>query len=198
MHGPVRITQPAAPQPEVLPRRHKFTVAEVLQMAEHGTLPDVRCQLIDGDLIEMAPQGPEHASLVTELNHALYRAYRGREFCIRPALPLLIKDVSTLPEPDLAVVMGSGRQFRERHPRGDEAVLVIEVAVTSQQRDQGKVARYAAAGVPEYWIVDVKQRQTTRYQQPRNGAYEQSTQVGFGLSLTLPVAGESLRMSDFI
>lgn len=75
------------------------------------------------------------------------------------------------PEPDLAVVTGPPLRYRERHPSGQDIALVIEVAETSLHRDRLKGTSYAAAAVPVYWIVNLRQRRLEVYQSPRGEDY---------------------------
>ena len=53
------------------------------------------------------------------------------------------------------------------------ALLVVEVAQTSQARDRDKARDYAAADVPEYWIVDLAARDVTVHRSPMAGIDEE-------------------------
>lgn len=125
--------------------------AEYDVLVEQGVLgPDDRVQLLEGELVEMSPQKPPHAGIVERLNERLMPALVGR-FRVRVQLPLVAGEYSE-PEPDLAVVPID--EPRDRHP--ERAGLVIEVAHETLRLDLGRKARiYAAAGVPEYWVIDV-------------------------------------------
>jgi Uma2 family endonuclease len=131
---------------------------------------DERVELLEGELVVMAPQGPPHSFPTMVLDRRLSRAY-GDEVVVRVAMPLVI-DAHSLPEPDIAVVRGDAREFAQRHPRGDETVLVAEVARTSLRLDRAKSTLYARAGVPVYWLVDVTGRRIQLHEQPQpNGDY---------------------------
>lgn len=111
---------------------------------------DERLELLEGVLVPMSPQSPEHADIVQWLNNTLVRL-AGPEYDVRPQLPLTASPHSE-PEPDLAVVP-AGRT-RAAHP--GSALLVIEVARDSVRKDRLlKAGLYARAGIPEYWIVNV-------------------------------------------
>ena len=133
------------------PRR--WTRDEYYRMADSGILrPDDRVELIDGEILTMAPQKSPHATAVRLAEDALRSAF-GDGFDIRPQLPLAL-DETNEPEPDVAVVTGSPRDYTEDHP--STALLVVEVAETSLGFDRGaKKALYARFGIPEYWIVDL-------------------------------------------
>jgi len=101
----------------------------------------------------MTPQNPPHAAGVAMANEALLRAI-GSGAHVRPQLSLVLGRHSVA-EPDLAVVPGSAADYRAAHPT--TAWLVIEVADTSLKQDRiTKAAIYAAAGIPEYWIVNLR------------------------------------------
>ena len=77
----------------------------------------------------------------------------------------------SLPEPDLAVLREIKPDYDTRHPRGDELLLVIEVSDTTAAFDLSrKVALYASAGVPEYWVLDLSRRVLVVHRQPSGSA----------------------------
>jgi Uma2 family endonuclease len=154
-----------------LPRR-RFTVDEVQRMV-HGILhEDERLELLEGDLVVGSPQGPAEAAYLNELHARIAAAYQGVGH-VRNQSPLDLRP-HNLPEPDLAVVRGSARDYRERHPGGRDTLLVIEIAQTSQDLDRRKAAIYAAAGVPTYWLIDLPQSRLEAHSEPTDlGGYRQ-------------------------
>jgi Uma2 family endonuclease len=98
----------------------------------------------------------------------------------------------TLPEPDLAIVPVTPS---DRHPTG--ALLVAEMGNTSLRIDLGPKARiYATAGVPEYWVLDVRRRELVVHREPSGSRFESVGRVGVGdtltaarVALTIAVAG---------
>lgn len=150
-------------------RRHRLTVDDVERMVDSGILADdAPVELLEGELVAVNPQGPAHATGRAVLGDLLRRAYAGA--CVRDQSPLRCGEFS-LPEPDLAVVRGRAQDYATRHPRGDEALLVLEISRSSQNVDHAKAAVYAAAGVPEYWIVDLVARCITVHREPRDAEY---------------------------
>jgi len=119
------------------------------RLIEMGWFADERLELLGGVLVTMSPQKPPHAGTVAALHERLTRTLGDRAH-VRCQLPLAATDDSE-PEPDLAVVTRA--DYRTAHPT--TALLVIEVADTTLDRDRRKAALYAAAGVPDYWIVDL-------------------------------------------
>jgi Uma2 family endonuclease len=130
-----------------------ISVDHYLGLVEDGELgPDDRVELLEGVLVAMAPQNPPHAAAVAQANQALARAI-GERTHVRPQLSLVLD--RSVPEPDLAVVSGSPADYANAHPT--TALLVVEVADSSLKQDRlSKAAIYAAAGIPEYWIVNLR------------------------------------------
>src|SRR5436190_11722511 len=122
----------------------RLTVEETLRMLDAGILEeDEPVELLDGVLVEMTPQGPTHSSGTGDLADRLREAYGGRA-CVREEKPL-VASVHSLPEPDVAVVRGRQGTYAKRHPTGADALLVVELALTSRALDRRKAAIYAAA-----------------------------------------------------
>lgn len=163
-----------------------FTAAEVLSMVEAGILgEDEPFELLDGDLVEVTRQGPPHAGLVAELVNRL-SALTGPALSLRPALPLEC-GAKSLPEPDLALVTGTSAEFRRRHPRGDEAILVIEIARTSLALDRFKASIYAGASVPVYWLINLSSSRIEVHEQPLpDGQYGLVRVLGGKETVTVP------------
>ncbi|CAN5872181.1 Uma2 family endonuclease [soil metagenome] len=147
------MTAPIAELPDAF---RPMTVVEFNQLAELGAFDDdVQVELVGGVIVEMAPIGEHHARHVTRLNTLLAQQC-GQEYLISPQNPIFADDISQ-PQPDLAVLPRSEWEGADAHP--STAVLVIEVALTSRRFDLGeKARRYAMAGYPEYWVVDIDQR----------------------------------------
>ena len=134
-------------------------------MVEVGIVHEnARLELLEGDLIEMAPQSPNHASTTSWLAECLRGAF-GFATHLRLHSPVMLDDYSA-PEPDVVVVKGNALDYRDRHPLPADIVLIAEVARTSVARDTYKVGLYARAGVPEVWIVDLGAGRLRRYREP--------------------------------
>ena len=142
----------------------RWTRAEYDRMVEGGIFaPGERVELIDGEVLAMTPQGSAHATAVRLIEDALRAAF-GSGFDVRGQFPLSL-DAQSEPEPDVAVVPGSPRDYRGAHP--SSAVLVVEVSDTTLafDRDQ-KASLYARGGVAEYWILNLVDRALEAYRDP--------------------------------
>ena len=155
---------------------HLWSRSEYERMAEAGVFePGVRMELIDGEILEMAPQGTRHFTAIRLIEDAL-RAVFGDGWDIRTQGPLAIDD-SSEPEPDVAVVRGAPRDFKDAHPAS--AQLVVEVADTSLGFDRLRKGRlYARNCIPEYWIVDLAAGQLEIYRAPEGEDYADKRILG--------------------
>jgi len=145
-------------------------------LVETGALEGVPVELLDGQLVQkVSPAGAAHSGLTVRLADALYPMLR-RNMTIRMNMPFAASEDSE-PEPDLAVVPRGGL---EAHPA--RAYLIVEVCQSSAHNDRVVKPRiYAAAGVPEYWILDVRKRAVEIYTQPRLAAYAKRRVVTDGV-----------------
>jgi Uma2 family endonuclease len=152
-----------------------LTAAEVLRMVELGILSeDERVELLHGVLTAVSPKSPAHATIVTRLVRWLDPVRNAERFEVRSEQPLLVPDTTSLPEPDIAVLVPG--DYATRHPAG--ALLVVEVAVSSTRTDTTiKPPLYAAAKVPELWVLDVPMRRLLVFADPRGDAYTARTTI---------------------
>jgi len=177
--------------------RHEFTVEEVERMAEVGAFDEgPKVELLDGELVDVSPQGPEHAALHTELGDRLASAYAEAAH-VRRQCPVRAGSRS-LPEPDVAVVPGNVRDYRARHPEGHELVLAVEVSVSSQALDRKKARIYAAAGVPVYWWLDVTARTLTVHEEPSDTGYRRTSVLSAADEVVLPGTEIRWRVDDLL
>lgn len=141
-----------------------WTRAEYERLVDGGFFrPDEPIELIGGRLIVSEPQGSSHAVAVGLTSEALRAAF-GPGWVIREEKPVALDDDSE-PEPDLAVVPGTHRDYSTAHPA--RPVLVVEVAETSLAWDRGeKGSLYARARIGDYWIVNLIARVLEVYRNP--------------------------------
>lgn len=181
----------------------RWTVDDLSRMDEAGLLIGRRVMLLDGELIDMGFQGPSHAMVVALVQAALTAAF-GPGWTVRCQMPLLLGR-GTDPEPDLAVVAGGPRDWRG-HPT--TAALVVEVADSSLRIDRGrKAALYAAAGIAEYWIVDVAGGRLEVHRRPVAAAgttdthacaYGEVISLAPGETVTPLAGGSAVAVSDLL
>ncbi len=173
------------------PARHRLTVDEYHQMAEAGIFgEDNRIELIDGDLIDMAPIGRAHAGIVNALAEALVEAC-ARRAIVSTQNPIRLDQVSE-PQPDLAVLRRRADFYIDGEPAVPaDVLLVVEVADSSLKFDREvKLPLYARAGIPEFWIVDVKRRVVEVHRKPDGHGYAEVATHATGSQVVLARAPE--------
>jgi Uma2 family endonuclease len=146
-------------------------------------------------MLEQGPMNPPHAITLGLVEGAVQAAF-GAGWWLRHQSPLVLgKD--TDPEPDLAVVPGRPRDY-SGHPT--TATLVVEVADTSLQFDTNdKRLLYAAAGIPEYWVVDINGRRLLIYRDPQGGDYATRLTLGSADSvIPLAAPAATVRVADML
>jgi Uma2 family endonuclease len=149
---------PAGTAPE------RYTVERYFALVDEGVLgPDDPVELLEGVVVAMAPSNPPHASATTRVGDALRAVIRKRAV-VREEKCLILGSYS-VPEPDVALVPGTYETYDHAHPRS--ALLVVEVADSSLPQDRiTKAAMYAAAAVPEYWIINLRDDRVEVFRSP--------------------------------
>jgi Uma2 family endonuclease len=145
-----------------VPPLRRWTRSEYERVADMGMFKGQRVELVEGEIRVMAAQKNAHVVAVSLTEDALRGAF-GPGSWVRVQAPLNLSAVSA-PEPDLAVVPGPARSYTT-HPQG--ALLVVEVGDATLVYDQRKKSgMYAAAGVTDYWIVDLVNRRLEIHREP--------------------------------
>ena len=166
-----------APVASVPPAAKLWTVDEFHRLGELGLFEGRRAMLIHGEILEEGPMNPPHAIASTKTED-LIRELFGRTYHVRVQKPLVF-GLAIDPEPDVAVVPGRPAESTT-HP--NTAALVIEVSDSSLKYDTTeKVDLYAAANIPEYWVIDLNGRQLLVFRDP--------TANGYGTKFTVPADG---------
>jgi Uma2 family endonuclease len=168
-------------------QRYRFTVDEYHKMGKAGIFDeDDRVELIDGEIIEMSPINPPHAWCVDYLSMLLNRSLP-EDFIVRVQNPIYVDDINE-PQPDVAVLKPGDYLRREQHPGPDDMILVVEVADSTVRTDRTrKVPRYAQAGIPEVWLVNLPKKVVEVYSEPVGGKYQSIMRVGRGQTLTVKI-----------
>jgi Uma2 family endonuclease len=157
----------AAPQPPPPGGFRRFSVAEYHQMIRSGVLTDEdKVELLNGFVVLKMPRNPPHDARIQKLNR-LFLSLLPAGWDVRVQLAVTLTLTDSEPEPDVAVVRGTADDYNSTHPVPKDIGMVVEVADSSLSRDRDeKGLIYATAGVPEYWIVNLVDRQVEVYSVP--------------------------------
>jgi Uma2 family endonuclease len=149
-------------------------------MVQAGILTeDDRVELIDGDILTMAPIGPRHAACVRRLNALLMASPVKDQFVVSVQDPISLPSAASEPQPDIALLAPPLSRYTDRHAEAREVLLLIEVADTSAADDRAKkLPVYARAGISEVWLVDLPNRVIERYRSPSPEGYADVAKVG--------------------
>lgn len=175
--------------------RRRFTVDEYYRMAQAGILTqDDRVELIDGEIVEMAPLGSRPAATVARLTMLFSRL--GNRAIIRVQNPIHLGERSEL-QPDLTLPTPRPDYYASAHPGPEDVLLVVEVADTSLEYDREvKVPLYARAGISETWLVDLAGETMEVYRRPSMESYLHFQKVQRGERLS-PEAFPDLELSAY-
>lgn len=152
-----------------LPRR-TFTVDEYHRMADSGLFEKERVELVEGEVIAMAPKGSGHTACVSRLIRVFADLAR-QDALLRVQDPLRVDDRTEL-EPDATVVRFREDFYAGGHPLPRDVLLVVEVAESSLAYDRDvKMGLYARAGVREAWLVDLERPAIIVHTDPTGQGY---------------------------
>ena len=132
---------------------------------------DDRVELLNGWLVKsMAPLPPHTAITITVLLHLAKTLPDG--WHPRQENPICLDETGSQPEPDIAIVRGTAADYAAAHPTGSDLAAVIEVSDTTRRRDDVKAVLYAAAGIPQYLIIDMPSQTLVEHTRPVDGRYQ--------------------------
>jgi len=154
-------------------------------MAEVGILSeDDHVELIEGEIIKMAPIGSRHAGCVTRLNVLFNNLVVGKTALVNVQNPVRLNDFSE-PQPDISLLKLRNDFYSNSHPTPADVLLIIEVGDTSIEYDQNiKIPLYATSLIPEVWLVNLVKDTVEIYREPRDRMYREVHYVTRGDSVS--------------
>ncbi len=170
---------------------HRWTVAEYLRLVKLGLFDeDDQLELLEGWPVKKMTKNPLHDGTVDQINLVLgSRLPPG--WYIRVQNVIVTED--SAPEPDLAIVRGIPKDYRDQHPTPHDVALIVEVADTSIAKDREKRHLYARAGITTYWLVNLLDRRLEVFSSPKTGGadsdYEQQQVLGVRQKVPLKIPG---------
>ena len=157
------VVEPAVHQMSIRP----FSVEEYHWLIEHGFFhEDERVELIEGVLHQMSPKGLRHAACLSNFLRLIPALISDRAW-IRAQDPITLLAGNSEPEPDLVLAAPRASAYLDHHPYPEDVLLVVEIAHTSVEYDRRvKGPLYAAAGIVEYWLVNLREDRIEVYREP--------------------------------
>jgi Uma2 family endonuclease len=164
----------------------RFSVDEFEHMVRAGVFAsDDRLELIEGEIVEMAPIGDPHASVVDRLAAAMFRRL-GDRVIVRVQGPVAFIPLLSRPQPDLTLLRPRMDYYASGTPEAGDIFLLVEVMDTSVEYDRRRKAPlYARAGVHELWLADIPGGVVDVLRAPSADGYRESRTHRRGEMLTL-------------
>jgi|LakMenEpi03Aug12_release.lakeMendotaPanAssembly.Ray.scaffolds.fasta_scaffold147847_3 Uma2 family endonuclease len=165
---------------------HRLTLDEYHWLIERGFFqPEDRVELIEGVLVDMSPLGPQHADTVDALMEELVTKVK-RRARVRMQQAVTLPEQTTQPQPDFVIAMRT-QTYRSKHPHPADVLVIGEVSDSTLTYDRGKKLRlYAAAGIREYWIVNLIDTVLEVYRDPIGSG----SNAGYRTKLTYPASAK--------
>jgi Uma2 family endonuclease len=165
--------------PDVFDHLYQMSVDEYERLADAGFLADRRVELINGWLVRKMTTKPPHVVAVDATREAV-AGILPRGWWLRDEKPVRIPEFDE-PEPDVSVIRGSRQDYRSRHPGPGDIEFLVEVSDTSLAWDRReKLAAYARARVPTYWILNLVDRQLEVFTSVEPSGYQSQQILGPG------------------
>jgi Uma2 family endonuclease len=149
----------------------KWSVEDYHRIIEAGLLDDRPVELLNGEIIEMTPEREPHA-FYSRTSAKYLEQLLGEQVEVLQGKPITILSNNSEPQPDIAVVQPLGREYLQHHPYPENVFLLIEFSNSSLKKDlDPKAKAYAAAGIAEYWVVNLKAMKLVVMRDPVEGEY---------------------------
>jgi Uma2 family endonuclease len=152
--------------------RKLFTTDEYYRMAEVGILtPEDRVELIEGEIVRMSPIGTRHAACVIRATDMFTLRFRGRAI-VSVQNPAHLNQYNE-PQPDILLLKPRKDYYSSQHPTADDTLLLLEVSDTTLKFDiTVKIPIYAATGITEAWVADLRNDVIRVFRDPISGQYQ--------------------------
>jgi len=175
-------------------RKHLISLEEYERMIEADVFEtEARLELIRGEIVEMTPPGPAHEVMVARL-HRLFAKLVGDAGLIWPqGNSIRLPQSKSRPQPDLTILRWRDDLYADKRPYPEDVILLVEVSDSTLAFDRrGKMALYAEAAIPEYWVINIVDKSVEVYAQPTAGKYQvvRALRRGEIIPLSHPLEGD--------
>ena len=148
----------------------KWSIDDYHLMIGAGVLDDRSLELINGEIIEMSPEGVAHSYCRGTAKYL--RSILGDRAEISEAHPITLPNNDSEPEPDIAILRTPDTLYQTRHPFPEDIFWLIEIASSTLAKDLGvKRDLYAQAGIPEYWVMNLQALELIVFRDPIANKY---------------------------
>jgi Uma2 family endonuclease len=148
----------------------KWSVDDYHLMIDSGVLNNRSVELLEGEIIEMSPEGPLHRFTNDAVAEYLRELLRGQAKVFE-AHPITL--TNSEPEPDIAVVRLPNSNYLTRHPYSEDIYWIVEISNTTLEEDLDRKKRiYANASINEYWVIDLKTTEIIIFREPSGNDYK--------------------------
>ena len=166
----------------------RWTAKDYHHMIETGVLAGRQVELIDGKIVDMAPELPIHRATYRRGVQYLESLLKARAVIFSAAPISLPTDGE--PQPDISIVKPPESKYNKRHPSPSDVYWLIEVSNSTLTYDLGeKATAYARDGIPDYWVIDIKHKQVWVHRAPQKEGYASVKQVSSGTVAPLEMPG---------
>ena len=149
----------------------KWTLQDYHRMIAAGILSDRQVELLNGEIVEMVPEGTPHAYFSDEGADYLQELL-GNRAKIREGKPITLPKTNSEPVPDIAIVQPLGSTYLEHHPYPENIFWLIEFSDATLSKDlEIKSKTYAKAGIQEYWVINLREMSLIVFREPENNEY---------------------------
>ncbi|MBF2077199.1 MAG: Uma2 family endonuclease [Synechococcales cyanobacterium T60_A2020_003] len=156
----------------------RWTLDDYHTMINAGLFEGRPIELLNGWIVEISPEGSDHADLSTNANEYFIQFSQGR-YRVRVDKPITLIETASEPEPDIALV--KPQPYRNAHPSAEDVFLIIEFSRTSLTKDtEEKRQVYATAGIIDYWVANLRAGELIVYRDPLHGNYRSEQRLATG------------------
>jgi Uma2 family endonuclease len=157
---------------------YQWSVAEYHHMIETGLLEGKPVELLEGEVIEMSPEGIPHSFTNRSVGSYLRQLLQDKAL-ISEAHPITLDNSE--PEPDIAVVRLPDTIYATHHPYPEDIYWLIEISNKTLDKDlKEKTVTYARNGIPEYWVIDLPHKKLWVFTQPQSDQYQNCSEFTTG------------------
>ena len=157
---------------------YKWSINEWHKLVDSGVLEGKPVEFLEGNIVEMSPEGVEHSYTNQSVSDYLRNLLQGKAH-IRDAHPVTLDNSE--PEPDIAIVRLPPTIYRQHHPFPQDIYFLIEISNRTLSKNlEEKIITYARNGILEYWVIDLKNKRLIVHTQPQNNIYLQTAEYQSG------------------